>query len=190
MLAGRRRGLTITRPRDFRCRLAEAPSELSLRRLDRTHTARGRPRSVPNGKILRRQHGASRLLDGRRTWLRLGRPIFGPVECRRLLMSLWHSTQAGIIIPTGGPKGIRAVRQSTVGHGQVIHDLVVEEVAGSGQRVMVQSNRLGEHSVVRHLSMKKEEKRGGNRNDQVEGGFVNSFKDDERKRKCGTTGRR
>lgn len=75
-------------------------------------------------------------------------------------MSLRHTTHAGIVIPTGGPQGIRAVRQSTVGHGQVIHDLVVEEVAGSGQRVMVQSNRLGEHSVVRHLSMKKRERKG------------------------------
>ena len=162
MLAGRLRGLhrlTITRPRDFRCRLTEAPSELSLCRLDRTHTARGRPRSVPNGKILGRQHGASCLLDGRRTCSVL--PISGPVDCRQLLMSLWHTTHAGIIIPTGGPKGIWAVRQSTVGHGQVIHDLVVEEVAGPGQRVMVQSNRLGEHSVVRHLSMKKEDNNRG-----------------------------
>lgn len=80
-------------------------------------------------------------------------------------MSLRDTVRSGLKlgIPAGRAQRIRTERQSTVGHGQVIHDLVIKQVAGSGQRdlrrVMVQSNRVGKHSVVRHLSSKSGEAR-------------------------------
>jgi hypothetical protein len=73
-----------------------------------------------------------------------------------VLPSLRDSVGSVLGIHARGAQRIRTEWQGTVGHGQVIHDLVVEGVAVSGQRdlrrIMVQSNRVGEHSVVRHLS--------------------------------------
>ena len=67
-------------------------------------------------------------------------------------MGLGHTTRPDI----GILDRLWPVHQGTVGFGQVIHDLVVEKVAGSDLGgIIVQTSRVGEHSVPRHLSIRK-----------------------------------
>lgn len=133
MLAQRLRGdhrLTITRSGHLWRWLTETPLDILVCGLDGAGTARGGDRPVPECQILRCQHGTRRL-DRRRSLLSPGHPILGPVEHRQLLVSLGHTT-----VPTGRPDGIRPVRQGSMGMGmggrQVIHDFMIEEIAGSG----------------------------------------------------------
>lgn len=72
------------------------------------------------------------------------------IQHSHLLMGLRHGNGSGI----GILERVGAVGQRTVGFGQVIHDLVVKQVARSHlRRVIVQTSWSGQYSVPRHLSM-------------------------------------
>lgn len=83
---------------------------------------------MPECQILRCQHGPSGFA-GRRVLLSSGHPILGWVQDCQLMVRLWDTT-----VPTGRSDGIRTMRQRSmdVGTGQVIHDFVIEGIAGSG----------------------------------------------------------
>lgn len=59
---------------------------------------------------------------------------FRSVQCTHGLMSLWDAVGSGadLGIPAPRTQRVQTERQSTVGHGQIVHDLVVEEIARSG----------------------------------------------------------